>query len=517
MMISTLVVLLCFARANLAEDLYQQLTPEERTNIFQTSSPDDVPEYEIVPIVWPKSQRKGQVSNTELTIKAFGEDIKLQLNPTDGVLAGYNTPIYMAKKYKEEMRLDKYSNLLETIHTRLFEDFEKGASLVVSSKDDGNKKIIGSIISKNLAIKPIPERFNEEIMKQRKVIDTIQYHDDSNYHIVHKIKEPVDKSNINISKLFKSTSVTTTVPDIIYPEILVVVDDSLYQKLGGNVWEAIPYLLAFWNGVDLKYRSLDKPKWRLNIAGIVLAKDSVLTYLDDNKRELVKVELDKALDHSGVFWYKQNDTIPIDSYDLVATMTAKQLCSEEEGSKYCDGGVLGVAYYACACKINTYTKSMAKVSLITDNGAYDGVHTATHELAHLFGADHDEADEDGCSYWDGYIMAASPMVTDKSHYWSNCTVKEFQKFFDTNPTCLYNKPIVDNNLPTLIPGKYLDANAQCTRAGYGKSCDSGKDICKKLKCYNEKNRTCEIVGTAAADGTKCGYNKFCFRGECIDG
>lgn len=40
MMIGTMV-LLCLVGANLAEDLHQQMTPEERDNIFQTTSSDD--------------------------------------------------------------------------------------------------------------------------------------------------------------------------------------------------------------------------------------------------------------------------------------------------------------------------------------------------------------------------------------------------------------------------------------------------------------------------------------------
>lgn len=33
---------------------------------------------------------------------------------------------------------------------------------------------------------------------------------------------------------------------------------------------AVSYLLIFWNAVDLRYRNLNNPKVRLNIAGIVL-------------------------------------------------------------------------------------------------------------------------------------------------------------------------------------------------------------------------------------------------------
>lgn len=43
-----------------------------------------------------------------------------------------------------------------------------------------------------------------------------------------------------------------------------------FRMLGKNIDQAKRYIVAFWNGVDLRYRALTKPKVRLNIAGIIV-------------------------------------------------------------------------------------------------------------------------------------------------------------------------------------------------------------------------------------------------------
>lgn len=60
---------------------------------------------------------------------------------------------------------------------------------------------------------------------------------------------------------------------MVYPEILVVVGyDLLVPLMRRSVIEVVPYILAFWNGVDMLYRNLENPKYRINIAGILMAQ-----------------------------------------------------------------------------------------------------------------------------------------------------------------------------------------------------------------------------------------------------
>lgn len=110
----------------------------------------------------------------------------------------------------------------------------------------------------NLAIKSLPKRLASDVIKQRRLIDNATFNDDYHYHIIHKINNSSESINLNLLNLKAIDN--HGIPDTIYPEILVVVDHGLYKKLGGNAWEAVPYLLAFWNGVDIKYRCFSGEK-----------------------------------------------------------------------------------------------------------------------------------------------------------------------------------------------------------------------------------------------------------------
>ena len=50
----------------------------------------------MTPIYYPKLHKKSAGSLTHLPLNVFGRNIGLLLNPTDGILAGFDTPIYVA-------------------------------------------------------------------------------------------------------------------------------------------------------------------------------------------------------------------------------------------------------------------------------------------------------------------------------------------------------------------------------------------------------------------------------------
>lgn len=63
-------------------------------------------------------------------------------------------------------------------------------------------------------------------------------------------------------------------PYTIYPEILVIVDYDGYRLHGGDNLQIKRYFISFWNGVDLRYKSLKGPKIRVSIAGIIISRVS---------------------------------------------------------------------------------------------------------------------------------------------------------------------------------------------------------------------------------------------------
>ena len=109
----------------------------------------------------------------------------------------------------------------------------------------------------------------------------------------------------------------------------------------------LEYILPFWNSVDLRFRLLEAPKVRLNIAGIVIAtvSDIYLKYLDLLKqiiallRNLLQdpdvfsffntsyvtanmMSAASALNSLSEYMYQVKSKFPFNSYDIAVAITS---------------------------------------------------------------------------------------------------------------------------------------------------------------------------------------------------
>ncbi|XP_022805551.1 A disintegrin and metalloproteinase with thrombospondin motifs 6-like [Stylophora pistillata] len=176
------------------------------------------------------------------------------------------------------------------------------------------------------------------------------------------------------------------------------------------------------------------------------------------------------------------------------------------------GTILGLAQLKGMCRPDV------SCTLNKDTGLGTAF-TLAHETAHNLGSEHD-GEGNKCS--DGvYIMAtrASGKVT--AFDWSPCSRNYVTKFLQTQQAhCLNdNEPKSKFALPKGLPGKRYDGDAQCVRMfGAGaKVCeipDLKAKMCVNLHC-EKPDGYCSSNDEPAADGTKCGNNKWCMRGRCV--
>lgn len=61
------------------------------------------------------------------------------------------------------------------------------------------------------------------------------------------------------------------IPNKVYPELLLIIDYGVYVKYHEKQI-LFPYLLTFWNMVNMIYRSLKNPKIEISIAGFMIAQ-----------------------------------------------------------------------------------------------------------------------------------------------------------------------------------------------------------------------------------------------------
>ncbi|XP_043276498.1 venom metalloproteinase 3-like [Venturia canescens] len=532
--LSFLTVILATRNADL-EDVHLRMNEDELKHTFSPLASTSIPEYEVVSLEWPRLHRRASSAGTRIRMNAFGKDIELWLHPTEGTLAAYDTPVILAESStstKTGVRFTKIPDGAMSVVGRILEDREKRATLLVKRSIDGHNYISGNVGSEGWIVRPLPDRFNDENVAAPNNFSSdprIEEYDAPRLHVIYAspestregayLEKPIGSENTGkISSRLKRTAAT---PDLVYPQILVFADYATYRLHGENVSRLLEYLLPFWNGVDLRYRSLEFPKVRLNIAGIVIATDSTaLSFIKNNKVSEKVLNIFGAVSDFSKFMPNVQSSFPFSKYDVAITLSPFAMCSPQTSGS-CPIGTLGIAYRAGACSIvKRGTPMNLGVAVVQDKGAFDGMHTAAHELGHLFGADHDGLGGSSCPSDTGNIMASTPILTRNSQDWSKCSLIAFDKFFNSDAaSCMFNVPVPSTSVKRILPGELMTLDEQCAKLEGTKMCQQispNVNPCINLRCVWSRNRNyCIEMSNAGADGSICGDKKICVHGRCL--
>ncbi|CAG5095152.1 Similar to ADAMTS6: A disintegrin and metalloproteinase with thrombospondin motifs 6 (Homo sapiens) [Cotesia congregata] len=499
-------------------ELHHHMTPEERQQVFYTDG-TDVPPYEVVTIHSSKVEKRDVNAGHVFEVNAYGENVKAWITLTEGIFAGVNTPICGVRS-RRDGRIDiyKYPNKMKEIEATVFKNTNQGITMTVNYRSDGTRMMNGIVGSKNWYVKPVPERLTNSISRYRRSVDNINSdYDDKSYHIVYQIPMTANNSTLMAPLTqSKKSKRAIRIPPVIYPEVLVILDWGLYRQLGGTIESAVPYVLSFWNGVDLKYRGLRNPRYRLNIAAIFLSEDPNALSFIQNSISYGPTSLDSQLviQHSARWLFDHQKIVPLNEYDVAVILTNRRIFTNKNGRPSYG---LGRAWISGACSTNDQY-GVHRSAVVHDEGTFGGIHAAAHELGHLFGANHDGIEHPDCPTHVGTIMADHPILnTEYSYSWSWCSQNDLSRFLNYyNPTCLYNVPNPGTPVPRLLPGKMMNAHQQCSMINRNTQAYITTDICKKLVCYDAARRVWyNNVDWSAADGTYCAPGRMCLYGKCV--
>uniref|UniRef100_W5KZF1 ADAM metallopeptidase with thrombospondin type 1 motif 16 n=1 Tax=Astyanax mexicanus TaxID=7994 RepID=W5KZF1_ASTMX len=196
-------------------------------------------------------------------------------------------------------------------------------------------------------------------------------------------------------------------------------------------------------------------------------------------------------------------------HDHAILLTGLDICSWK--NEPCD--TLGFAPISGMC-------SKYRSCTINEDTGLGLAFTIAHESGHNFGMVHD-GEGNVCKKSLGNIMSPTLAGHNGLFSWSSCSRQYLSRFLSTaQATCLSDEPkaVEEYKYPEKLPGELYDTDTQC-KWQFGekaKLCtlDFKKDICKALWCHRV-GRKCETKFMPAAEGSVCGPEMWCRRGQCV--
>uniref|UniRef100_A0A8P4KKE3 ADAM metallopeptidase with thrombospondin type 1 motif, 16 n=1 Tax=Dicentrarchus labrax TaxID=13489 RepID=A0A8P4KKE3_DICLA len=196
-------------------------------------------------------------------------------------------------------------------------------------------------------------------------------------------------------------------------------------------------------------------------------------------------------------------------HDHAILLTGLDICSWK--NEPCD--TLGFAPISGMC-------SKYRSCTINEDTGLGLAFTIAHESGHNFGMVHD-GEGNVCKKSEGNIMSPTLAGHNGIFSWSACSRQYLSRFLNSaQALCLSDEPraVKEYRYPEKLPGELYDADTQC-KWQFGekaKLCtlDFKKDICKALWCHRV-GRKCETKFMPAAEGSACGPDMWCRRGQCV--
>lgn len=284
-------------------------------------------------------------------------------------------------------------------------------------------------------------------------------------------------------------------------ETLVVADSKMVEYHGSDHVES--YILTIMNMVTGLFHDPSIG----NAIHIVLVR--LILFEEEEQGLKIVHHADKTL-ASFCKWQKsvnpKSDINPT-HHDVAVLLTRKDICAGM--NRPCE--TLGLSHLSGMCQPHRSCN-------INEDSGLPLAFTIAHELGHSFGIQHDGKEND-CEPIGKrpYIMSRQLQYDPTPLTWSQCSKEYITRFLDRGwGFCLDDIPqkkVLKS--PIIAPGVIYDVHHQC-QLQYGSNatfCEDVDNLCQTLWC--SVKGSCRSKLDAAADGTRCGENKWCFSGECI--
>ncbi|XP_072141902.1 venom metalloproteinase BumaMPs1-like [Dermacentor andersoni] len=406
----------------------------------------------------------------------------------------------------------------EDIDRNLHEDERQFATVHVRRKETGVE--VEGLVGPYQRIRPVPEmeRSDELLIP----------------HMIYEIekKEMLDvemsvsaKGNYNQSNSLRSVSSAQGVPAAVTIELFIV-SDQPHHKHFNSTLALIEYLCVQTNSVNMRYTDTSNPKVQFLLVGV--ERDSFSRY---RKGYGSYMESSSTLEAFQAYAYSKK--YDYGNPDMAYLMTGFEVYSVGADNTM-STSVLGIGYVGGLC-----TRQFVALGEDTA-GLYDGMHTLTHEAAHVLGAAHDQSKpmawipkDPGsldCLWSEGYIMSYVDGGT-KHHRFSPCSLKQIRNVVTLRGPWCWKVSNTGYTKQGKYPGMEVAPNEFCRNTFPSKNnvtADMGsprmrecmvkcqypeiRRVCKYGRCYMYSTIYSSFVH--ALDYMPCGGDEVCVRGIC---
>ncbi|GIY37854.1 a disintegrin and metalloproteinase with thrombospondin motifs 5 [Caerostris darwini] len=439
-----------------SKPLHMQMNVSQLQNIFGVDSYEKVPEYEVV--ILQRSTKEGVLYNEvkRFNLTVFGRDIALRLKPNTFV----NDRLDSTKVYKANIDDDNDLQFREVLYQyfpwkksfQIYEDVANLASVSIECGED-EIQVEGSI--GDLIIKPVPSGLVidgnvsvvEVLLGDANHTQRTEVNDSSTTefptskgaaHLIYEgqVLKPdtdvlVDGQDIDyeLNKTIDGLSEKSRRDvSVVYPEVLVLLADDIYDSFGGNTREVIKHYTNFMNEVNMRFQSLSNPRVVLSLVGILAAQQTRQVTDFWNYSRIPKGN-GTVLNGRAVllnFFHHLYVKSNLPPFDIAVIITKLDVCSKPL-FRSCDNRALGITAHP-----------------VEDNGGFHSIIAAVHEIGHLLGAHHDgELGSKDCPAEGKYIMNPALYFTNQ---WSPCSIRQIRRYLrSSEASCLYNEPRISTS------------------------------------------------------------------------
>ncbi|EGI58976.1 A disintegrin and metalloproteinase with thrombospondin motifs 20 [Acromyrmex echinatior] len=292
-------------------------------------------------------------------------------------------------------------------------------------------------------------------------------------------------------------------------EIMVVADAKMVEYHGTGL---VSYILVLMSTVSRIYKdqSIGNP---VSIAVMKIVKtEEIFGVKHSGSDGIAAAEMLKRFCQ----WQKRNnpDEPSPEHHDAALLLTRENLCHNPR-QKRCD--TLGLAELGRMCSPGS------SCAIVQDNGLA-AAFTIAHEIGHVLNMPHD--DDSKCAGFrnrSGVHNVMSRMLDDNTFpwEWSKCSRHYVTEFLEAGyANCLLDEPSkMMKRQNGRLPGEDYSENKQCELVfGQGSRICPHMAVCRRLWCTAplwDHHQQCHTQHMPWADGTACGVDKWCHRGECV--